>query len=70
MGFISQIDFSFALLSKLVFAIIALLALIMSLVLFFHWRRYGMGGIVLGITETVYLVVTVLLLGSAFFSLQ
>ena len=70
MDFLSKIDFSAAMMTELLFFVVAILALIMSCVLFFHWRKYSMSGPVLAITEVVYLVVTVILLASAFFTLQ
>jgi hypothetical protein len=56
--------------ADLLFFIAAFFAAVVSLVLFYHWRRYGFGGAALAITELVYLTGSVLLLSTAFFALQ
>ena len=65
-----QLHFSGNTLADLVFALAALMALIFSLVLFFHWRKYGMGGKVLATMEVFYLVGVVLFLATAFLALN
>ena len=54
----------------LLFFIMAGFAAVISIILFFHWRKYGMGGAVLAITEIIYLAVALLLLTTAFVSLS
>lgn len=53
----------------IVFCIVAVIALIFSLVFLFHWRKYGMGGVVLTTMELLYLVVAAILLLIAFLSI-
>lgn len=56
--------------ADLLFFTAAFFAAVVSLVLFYHWRRYGFGGTALALTELVYLVGCVVLLSTAFFALQ
>jgi hypothetical protein len=70
--FLERLDISFLsgeFIAHLLFFLIALFTLILSLVLFFHWRKYGLGGGVLAITELVYLGVSLFLLTTAFFAI-
>jgi len=69
-GFISKISFSSESFASLVFFVMAALTAIVSVIFFFHWRKYGMGGIILAITELVYLGVAATLLGVAFFGIN
>ncbi|MFA6269933.1 MAG: hypothetical protein WC657_01865 [Candidatus Paceibacterota bacterium] len=62
--------FSGEALADLLFFVMAAFTAGVSLVLFFHWRRYGMGGSKLAFTELIYLVVAVALLATAFFALN
>lgn len=57
-------------LAEFFFFIMSTFTAVTSLVLFFHWRRYGMGGATLAFTELIYLVVAVALLAIAFFALN
>ena len=56
--------------SDLVLFIVAAFTAISSLVMFFHWRRYGMGGAALALMEIVYIVVAVVLIVVAFLNLN
>jgi len=76
MGFpdkiISAIDFSFfskQFVTHAIFWLVAAFTALLSLVLFFHWRKYGQGGGVLAVTELIYLGVSILLLTTAYFAL-
>ncbi len=57
-------------LAHLVFFLVALVVAIFSLIFFFHWRKYGMGGKVLALTELCYIVVAVGLLALAFINIS
>lgn len=56
--------------ADLVFFLVALVAGIISLILFFHWRRYSLGGKFLALMEVIYLTGTVAFLLIAFYSLN
>lgn len=56
--------------SDLILFLVAAFTAIASLVMFFHWRRYGMGGATLALMEIVYVVVAVVLIVVAFLSLN
>jgi hypothetical protein len=64
------LSFSSRALADISFFAMALFAAVMSAILFFHWRKYGMGGATLALTELVYLAVSVSLLAIAFFALN
>lgn len=63
-------SFSGEALGHLVFFLMAGFTAVISLILFFHWRRYGLGGATLAFTELVYLAVSVALLTVAFLALN
>ncbi len=67
---IKNISFSFQSFVDLVFAIFSLAFLIVSGILVFHWRKYGMKDKVLISMEILYISVSVLLLSAAFFSVR
>jgi len=56
--------------SDLVLFIVAAFTAIASLVMFYHWKKYGMGGATLALMEIVYIVVAVMLIVVAFLSLN
>ncbi len=69
---ISAIDFSLfskEFITHAIFWLIAAFAALLSLILFFHWRKYGQGGPVLALTELIYLGVSVFLLTTAYFAM-
>lgn len=53
----------------IVFVLTLLFVGIMSLIMFFHWKKYVISGAVFVIMEILYLTVVVVLLSTAFFSL-
>ena len=53
-----------------IFFVVAGITAIISVVLFFHWRKYSLGGAVVAIIELIYLAVAVTLLGAAFFAIN
>lgn len=57
------------LLASFLFFIVAIFVAITSAILFFHWKKYSMGGKVMAFTEVLYIVVCVCLLSVAFFIL-
>ncbi len=65
------ISFSFtaSALAELIFYLATLFVGVVSGILFFHWRKYGLSKSVIAVTEVVYLLVCVLLVGTAFFAL-
>lgn len=56
--------------SDLILFIVAAFTAIASLVMFFHWGKYGMGGAALALMEILYVVVSVALVVTAFLSLN
>jgi hypothetical protein len=68
-GFINSLNLSWEGFADLVFAGVSFLALVISLIFLFHWKRYGMGGFFLAVMEIVYLVVAIILLTTAFIAL-
>lgn len=67
---ILDINFRLAgLVDILFFTVVAIVALV-SIILSFHWRRYGLSKAVFAVTEIIYLFVCVILLTIAFFSLN
>lgn len=67
---ILNINFSLAGLADILFYIVLTIVLVVSIILSFHWRRYGLSKAVFAITEIIYLVVCIILLTTAFFSLN
>lgn len=68
-GIVEYIMSSSYMIAYIVFCIVAVIAIIFSIVFLFHWRKYGMGGVVLAFMELLYLVVAAALLLVAFFSI-
>ncbi len=64
------LSISGAALADLIFFAMAAFTAICSLVLFFHWRKYGMDGATFAFAELVYLTVSAALLAAAFFALN
>jgi hypothetical protein len=60
--FISKLHFSGVAIADLLFSLLALFTAIISLVLFFHWRRFAVGGVWLTFMEVIYLAGAALLL--------
>lgn len=55
----------------LVFFLVAIIAAVVSVILFFHWRKYGVGsGRAFALVEVAYLLGVVVFLGTAFLSLN
>jgi len=69
-NFFENMTFSGKAIADLTFFIISGLVAVFSLILFFHWKRYGMGGFVLAITEMIYIIVAISLLLGAFLALN
>lgn len=67
---LNSINLSWEGFADLIFAGVSLLTLLISIIFFFHWKRYGMGGFFLAVMEIVYAVAVVLLLSTAFFALK
>jgi hypothetical protein len=65
-----SISFSATSFASLVFMLVSLFTLVSTIVLFFHWKKYGMGGAVIALMEVVYLGGSAALLAVAFFSLK
>lgn len=55
--------------ATLVFLFVVLFCAGATIIMFFHWKKYGMGGAKLAMAETIYLTVSVVLLTVAFFNL-
>ncbi len=64
-----SISLSAGTIAGIIFCATALFVGVVSGILFFHWRRYGLSKPVIAMTEVLYLVVCVLLLSTAFFAL-
>lgn len=67
---ILNINFSLAGLANILFFIVVVIVAVISIILSFHWRRYGLSKAVFAVTEIIYLLVCVILLTIAFFSLN
>ena len=68
--FINKLSFSAVAVGDLVFFLVTLVVAIVSVILFFHWRKYGLPDATFAFVEVVYLVGCVLLLAVAFFSIN
>ena len=55
--------------ADLIFFLAAAFAGVTSIILFFHWKKYGMGGKVLALTELVYLIGAASLVLAAFLNI-
>lgn len=62
--------FSLGAFAGLIFFLSAFFVLVVTIVMFFHWKKYGLGGPALALAEATYLTVAAALLASAFFSLN
>lgn len=65
-----SISFSPKAIVDLVFFVVSLFVAVMSVILFFHWQKYGMGGRVLRIFEALYFVGAVFFIVMAFINLN
>lgn len=63
-------SFSGQAVAHLAFFLMATFTAVVSLILFFHWRKYGMGGAILALTELIYLAVSGVLLAVAFYAIN
>lgn len=68
--FINNFSFSAESVVDLIFFLVTTFVGVVSLILFFHWRKYAIGGIAFAFTEIIYLVVCVGLLIVAFFGIN
>lgn len=67
---LNSINISWEGFADLIFAGVSISALIVTLIFLFHWKRYGMGGFFLAVMEVLYVVVAIILLSVAFFTLK
>lgn len=56
-------------LKDLIFGLAALIAGVVSLVMIWHWRKYGLGSKILALAEIIYLAGAALLIGAAFLNI-
>lgn len=63
-------SFSSDFIARAIFLVIFLAVIIASFVIFFHWKKYGIGGKMLPTMEFLYLAGSAVLLGIAFFALN
>jgi len=56
--------------ANLILFFVATFTAVVTLVLFFHWKKYGMGGASLAFMELAYLVVSVVLIVIAFLAIN
>ena len=68
-NFFPQISFTGEAIADILFLVISGFTAIISAILFFHWKKYGMGGASLAFAEVVYIVGAVSLIAIAFFAL-
>lgn len=64
------ISFSSESVAELVLFLVAAFTAVVSIVMFFHWKRYGMGGAALAFMEVLYIVVSIVFIIIAFLSLN
>lgn len=67
---LSRLNWGYGSISGLVFSLVTVFVAVVSIVLFFHWRRYGISKAFFAFVEVVYLGVCAILLSIAFFSLN
>jgi len=53
-----------------VFSVLIIIIAVMSLVLFYHWRKYGYGIIRIGVIIIIYIIGTITLTGFLFSSIS
>lgn len=68
-GNIFSLSFTGAALAHFAFFIISAFAATMSVVFFYHWKKYSRGGAVMAVAEISYVLVSIILLATAFFAL-
>lgn len=69
-SFLGSLHFSVEFFADLFFFLSAAFVGVASLIMFFHWKKYGMGGPVLALAEVVYLSGAAVLITIAFFSIN
>jgi len=52
------------------FSIILIFTITMSLVLFYHWHKYGYGIVRMGLAATIYIIGVMILIGFIFSSIS
>lgn len=57
-------------LADLIFFLVVGLVALISIILYFHWKKYSLGGPLVAFMEILYVVVCVTLLATAFYSLN
>jgi|GEM_PF-2353626 len=67
---LGKISFSIKSIADLVLFLVATFTAIATIILFFHWKKYGMGGVSLAFAELIYLVVSVVLIVVAFLAIN
>lgn len=67
---LDQSFFSAEAFASLVFFLSTVFVFIAAAIMFFHWRKYGLGGPILALAEVVYFTLSAVLLATAFFSLN
>jgi len=53
-----------------IFSIVVIFTIIMSVVLFYHWHKYGYGVVRMGLATTIYVTVAAILIGFIFSSIS
>ena len=64
------LELSAAAVADLIFFLVVGLVAVISAILFFHWRRFGLSKKVIALVEVAYLLVVVVLVATAFFSIN
>jgi hypothetical protein len=67
---LSQISLTGKSLADLVLFLVSAFTAIVTIILFFHWKKYGMGGASLAFMELIYLVVSAVLIVTAFMAIN
>lgn len=67
---LNNININSGSIASLLFLFVIIFVAIVSVILFFHWRRYGISKVFFAFVEVVYLGICAVLISVAFFSLN
>ncbi|MEK7669576.1 MAG: hypothetical protein AAB350_03270 [Patescibacteria group bacterium] len=67
---LSKFSFSGNSVAGLILFLVAAFTAVASLVMFFHWKKYGMGGAALALMELLYIGVSAVLIVTAFLTIN
>lgn len=65
-----DLNFNANSIAEFAFMLVAIFAVVSTLILFFHWQKYGMGSKGIWFAEISYVFVSLILLVTAFYSMN